>query len=171
MLRVLWLKRRWCRLSAAMMIWIAVFLTAHGCATGQGRVNRSLDITRAFESYQVFPNHTYYYKGQPTRPFAIVALQPDYQIHSRFWNVFDPDPQELKRLVDALYEDRDDVYPYGAYLLDAKGRRVGLWYSSLRTVGVTVDSTQRLVSITTDQPWVRDDRKAFRRFEFYLEDF
>ena len=163
-LRALWLKRPFYRLSAALIICGVVFLTAHGCATGIGRVNRSSEITRSFETYQIFPEYTYYYEGQPTRPYAIVALQPDYKINSRFWKTFDADPEQLKRLVDALYEDRDDVYPYGAYLLDSKGMQIGLWYSSLRTVGVTVDSTQRLVSITTDQPWVRNDRKAFRRF-------
>ena len=104
--------------------------------------------------------------GYPTRPYGILALQTEYQIKSRFWTQLDDaDPKKLKRLVDALYEVRDDVYPYGAFILDSRGRQIGMWYSSLRTVGVTVDSNQRLVSITTDQPWVHDDRKLFRRFE------
>jgi hypothetical protein len=55
---------------------------------------------------------------------------------------------------------------FGAYLLDSDGKQIGLRYSSPRTVGVTVGSTQRLASITTDQPWVRDDREVFRRFEY-----
>jgi hypothetical protein len=68
---------------------------------------------------------------------------------------------EIKRLIDALYDVRNDVYPYIAFLLDSRDRQIGLWYSSLGTVGVAVDSAQRLVSITTDQPWVRMIEECF----------
>jgi hypothetical protein len=46
--------------------------------------------------------------------------------------------------------------------LDPDGKPVGMWYSSVSIVGVAVDQTNRIVSITTNQPWVRDDRGPFR---------
>lgn len=147
---------------AVVILCFLTFWVAQGCSAHYGKLRRSTEVTQSFESYEIFPNHKYYYTGLENRPYAIVALQQDYAIGSRFWNEFDSDPQKLKRLVDAIYEDRDYVYPYGAYLLDPDGKPVGMWYSSVSIVGVAVDQTNRIVSITTNQPWVRDDRGPYR---------
>ena len=152
------------RQRVAVMSGFLILIVVHGCSADYGRLNRSKEITQSFESYHIFPHHRYYYQGSENRPYAIVALDQDYEIRSKFWNEFDPDPEKLKRRVDAAYRDRDTLYPFGAYLLDTDDRRIGMWYSSVRTVGITVDETQRLVSISTDQPWVRDDRKLFHGF-------
>jgi hypothetical protein len=42
---------------------------------------------------------------------------------------------------------------YGAYILDAKGERVGVWYSSM-SAGITIDPDTQVVFIATGTPWM-----------------
>ena len=45
---------------------------------------------------------------------------------------------------------------YGAYILDSKGDRIGVWYSSM-SAGITVDPEAKVVFITTGTPWLNGD--------------
>ena len=42
---------------------------------------------------------------------------------------------------------------YGVYILDSKGERIGVWYSSM-IAGITIDPNTKVVSIATRMPWM-----------------
>ena len=131
-----------------------------GCSTANyGGLKRSQDVARDFETYQVFDEHRYYYLNQENNPFAVIALQNDYTFQGKnMWRQFDPHSVMLKKIVD-LVKDFPIYYgrTYGSYITDPQGRRIGYWYSSLRMVGVTVDTEARTVAIRTETPWLWDD--------------
>jgi hypothetical protein len=45
---------------------------------------------------------------------------------------------------------------YGAYILDAKGEQIGVWYSSM-SAGISIDPDTKIVFITTGTPWMGGD--------------
>lgn len=139
---------------------MCMIVVTTACAANQGSLRRNPEITEAFESYQVLPNHRYYHLGWANRPYAVVGIQESYQIKSNQWIEFDPEPQTLKRVVDAveIFSEWGYYRAFGSYILGAKGNRIGVWYSSLWIASVQVDEASKLVSFTTDQPWVRGDR-------------
>ena len=135
---------------------IAVFLLiiAVGCSAGGQKI--SVEMTRAFESYEVLPDHRYYQTGWDTRVHAIVALKRPYHIKSALWPQFDANPETLKKRVLALeiYDDRGYDRVYGYHLLDDFGNRIGAWYSSIYVLTATINSADDTVMISMDKPWV-----------------
>jgi hypothetical protein len=131
-----------------------------GCSMANyGGLKHSQEVARAFESYHVFEEHRYYYLNQENYPFAAIALQNDYTFHGKnLWRQFDPHSDMLKKIVD-LVEGFPVYYgrTYGSYITDPQGKKIGYWYSSLRTVGVTVNNEARTVAIRTETPWLWDD--------------
>lgn len=151
------------RLSFAVVILAVLLLAAlmlsGACSTARyGGLKRSGDVTQAFETFQVYAGHRYYYLNQENNPFAVVALQDRYTLNGRMWTEFDPRSEKLKKIV-GLVEGFPVYfsYAYGADLLDPQGNLVGYWYSSLRMVGIKVNNENHSVSIYTETPWLQDD--------------
>jgi hypothetical protein len=159
---------------AGMLAFCGLLLLG-GCSTANyGGLKRSQEVARAFETYQVFEDHRYYYLNQENNPFAVIALQNDYTFTGKnLWRQFDPHSDMLAKIV-GLVEGFPVLYSraYGSYITDPQGKRIGYWYSSLPGAGVTVDNETRTVSISTETPWLWDDREgSFRnrpgvRFRF-----
>ena len=147
----------------AGMLALYGLLLLGGCSTANyGGLKHSPDVARAFETYQVFEEHRYYYLNQENNPFAVIALQNEYTFNGKnFWRQFDPHSDMLKKIVD-LVKDFPVYYgyTYGSYIADAQGRYIGYWYSSLRMAGVTVDTETRTVTIRTETPWLWDDNEG-----------
>jgi len=148
------------RILMAGMLTMYGLLWLGGCSTANyGGLKHSQDVARAFETYHVFEDHRYYYLNQENNPFAVIALQNDYTFNGKnLWRQFDPHSDMLKKIVD-LVKDFPVYYgyTYGSYIVDAQGRNIGYWYSSLRMAGVTVDTETRTVAIRTETPWLWDD--------------
>jgi hypothetical protein len=150
----------------AGMLTLYTLLLLGGCSTANyGGLKHSRDVARAFEDYQIFDDHRYYYLNQENNPFAVIALHNDYTFSGKnLWREFDPHSDMLKKIVD-LVEGFPAYYSrtYGSYITDSKGKRIGYWYSSLRGAGVTVDNETRTVSISTETPWLWDDDEGLFR--------
>jgi hypothetical protein len=148
---------------------ILVFILIYGCTIANygrhGSLSRSQDVTRAFENFQVFADHRYYYLNQENNPYAVVALQSSYAISDPMWREMDPSSETLKKVAGLL--EGFPVYfnfpAYGSYILDQQMNRIGYWYSSLRSVSISVDNAHQKVSINTEKPWLWDDDERFRR--------
>ena len=139
------------------------FILASGCTGVNYRgVEGSRDVTQAFETYQVFPGHRYYYLNQENNPYAVAALGDSYSIGDRQWREFDPQTDKLEKTVDLV-----KAFPvnyaraYGSYLKDSSGNQFGYWYSSIRLRTLKVDNEAKRVSLYTDTPWLRDDDRRF----------
>ena len=151
-----------CRL--AKYVVILVFVLIYGSAAAEhGRLSRSQEVTRAFETYQVFADHRYYYLNQENDPYAVVALQSSYTINDPTWRELDPNSETFKKVIGLVEGFRVySIFPtYGSYISDHQMNRIGYWYSSLRAVSISVDNVRRKVSINTEKPWLQDDDERF----------
>jgi hypothetical protein len=140
-------------------LFILILTFFFGCSTANtGYLTYSRDVAKAFETYQVFADHRYYYLNQENNPYAVAALKSPYTMRDNLWTEFDPQSDQLGKVV-GLVEGFpvNYFYPYGAYLMDRQGNQIGYWYSSLRMTGITVDNETRRVSIRTEMPWLWDD--------------
>lgn len=140
------------------LICFAVLLWA-GCAAGNyGYLKNSRDVTQAFETFHVYPEHRYYFLNQENNPYAVVALQNRYRLGANMWVEFDPRSDKLEKIIGLIkFSAGSYAPPVGSYIHDHTGNRIGYWFSSLRIRSLKVDGPNQYVSIYTDMPWLRDD--------------
>jgi hypothetical protein len=111
-----------------IMFW---FMLLAGCAGGRyGSTVIDDQAKQIFETYQVLPEHRYYYSGPDAHPDAVIAIDSAFNLKSNLWKLVTPTPGQMKNWFNWLRPRVDwDVYPYGRYILSDDGRRIGLWYS------------------------------------------
>lgn len=138
-------------------------LYCFGCsAANYSGFERSQEVTQAFETYHVYPEHRYYHLHLENSPYAVIALHNSFTVSDRQWTEFDPHTEKLKKIVELIKRFPVDYYnAYGAYLKDPIGNPVGYWYSGIRLRTLKVDNETQKVSIYTDTPWLRDREWGF----------
>ncbi len=144
------------------LIVLGALLFSFSCTgANYGSLKHSRDVTQAFETYHVYPEHRYYHLHLENNPYAVIALQNSYTISDKQWREFDPQTDKLEKVVDLVKK-----FPmrysnaYGSYLKDSYGNQIGYWYSSLQIRSLKVDDESKKVSIYTDTPWLRDDDRG-----------
>jgi len=50
---------------------------------------RDHEANDIFKSYQILPDHRYYYSGAEGRPDAIMGIHPDYTLETTQWTEID----------------------------------------------------------------------------------
>ena len=103
-----------------------------GCSENYGRLQRSREADQIFTTYQVLPDHQYYFTGPEGRPDAIMGIQNRYILETTQWTQFDASDVILKKWVDTInfrYNTRAQFWPYGFVILDPEGSQLGIWYS------------------------------------------
>lgn len=129
----------------------ALLLTVAACGSHYGNFSLSTEVTHAFETGTVESDLDYYYAGRDTMPYAIMGIDPRYQVPSRYWISFDPEPERLKKMSDNIYgKHRYD--PYGAHIRDTEGTIIGIWYSNVRFHTVSVDPQNMTVEVLFPNP-------------------
>ena len=138
-------------------------LFCFGCAgANYGHIKHSRDVTQAFETYHVYPQHRYYHLYLENNPYAVIALHNSYTISEHQWTEFDPQTDKLEKVVDLIKRFPVNYSnAYGSYLNDPAGNQIGYWYSSLQMRTLKVDNESKKVSIYTDTPWLRDDDREY----------
>ncbi|MFZ5797244.1 MAG: hypothetical protein ACYCYR_08870 [Desulfobulbaceae bacterium] len=112
-----------------------LLLLLTGCAPlaprgQQGRLIRSDEVRKIFESNTVLPDHAYYYTGPEAEPEAIIAIHAAYTMQGRYWYRVDPTPAQLQswnRMIDNAHRFRSSYR--GARIMTPDGRQAGVWYS------------------------------------------
>ncbi len=125
-----WEKYRLYR-SVLILFFISLIVLA-GCAQNYGRLQRNEEVDKIFKTYQVLPDHKYYYSGPEGRPDAIMGIHKDYTLETTQWVQFNISGNTLKKGVDSINfhnSNRVRNYPYGFIIFDPDGRQVGVWYS------------------------------------------
>ena len=139
------------RLPGAVVLFF-MFLTAlGGCAmSNYGRLESNSDIRRAFETYQIMPDHTYYYRGTFSRPFVIVGINKNFELNSKLWVEVDPQSKDFRTLIDrvSLQGSGSTTRPWGFRILDHSGSAVGVWYSAIRAAAVEVNENGQVVNLS-----------------------
>ena len=114
------------------VVWLTMaLLLLVGCVAAKnlGEYRISNVVNKMFESYQVLPDHTYYFTGSNVNPTAIIAIDKHYTLTSAdLWTQADVDEKQLRFWVDTMSRKVADT-PRGYYILDPSGQRIGLYYS------------------------------------------
>ena len=139
------------RSPGAVIIFFTLLTALSGCAmSNYGRLQSSPDITRAFETYQIMPNHTYYYRGTFSQPFVMVGINKNYALNSKLWLEVDPHSKDFRTLIDriSLQGSGGTTQPWGFTILDHSGNMVGVWYSAIRAAAVEVNENGQIVNLS-----------------------
>lgn len=140
-----------CLLALALMV---------GCSGNYGRVAWDAEVTKAFKNNQVQPDYKYYYYGDISRYYAIVGLDPKWELRSRIWQKLEPDTEKFNEATFWIW-DNPYYYPHdprGAHILDSSGNKVGVYYSSLIYVTIKFEPNNQVrVMPDTAFNWGPDD--------------
>jgi hypothetical protein len=130
-----------------------IVITALGsCSTGNfGRLQSDREITQAFKTLTILPDHKYYYRGTFSSPTVIVGINENFTLNLKLWVAIDPQSKDFKTLVDRVslqgIMGGSTVQPWGFKILDQAGNAVGIWYSALRSAAVQVNENNEIVNL------------------------
>jgi len=141
----------------AMGLLAVAAVLASGCAMANfGSIRSSADITRQFQEVEINPNYRYWYLNQENNPFGVLGIDREFTFEGGpLWAALEPDAATFKKIVGLVqsFPVKGSIST-GFEVMDADGRQIGVWYSSL-TAGITVDSAAKKVSVTTPTPWIQ----------------
>ena len=113
---------------------IALMLTLNGgVAASAGKKSRtgvvtSREATDIWHSYEIRPDYNYYFTGPTSQPDFIIGIDKKYRLTSKLWKPVDLTPEMLKKWFNYIRPrvgySQD---PYGAFIVDSQGNRVGLF--------------------------------------------
>lgn len=126
-----------------------------GCGSATfGRLQNSPEVTEAFRKSQILSNHQYYISGFQRVPYAIIAIDGNFQLRSGRWRPIDMDSSTLNQIVYHM-EHVYSLTPRGAWIVDHEGNRLGVWYSSQYQTKVTRENNNRIVVVSPEPPELR----------------
>jgi hypothetical protein len=116
------------------------------CAGNYGRLQRSNDVGRVFERYEVLADHAYYATGPAARPRAILAVGPEYTLSPGLWRPLEMTAELLRRMVNAM-TDYLGFAPaiLGGVIVDPAGHRAGVYYSPYSGITIRFDAENTMV--------------------------
>ena len=141
--------------SKTLIILISSFILVvalGSCTTGNfGRLQSDREITQAFKTLTILPDHKYYYRGTFSSPTVIVGINENFTLNLTLWVAVDPQSEDFKTLVDRVSLQGmlggSTVQPWGFKILDQTGNTVGIWYSALRSAAVQVNENNEIVNL------------------------
>ena len=144
------------RANWAIAVAVATLMSACSMAN-LGWLRNSEEVGRNFQTLHVSPDYRYWYLYLENSPYAVLGLSREYGFKDISWTEVDPGSEVFRKVVGLV-----ENFPvpgsvtYGAYIVDSKGERIGVWYSSMGA-GITINPDTRMVSITTGTPWMSGD--------------
>jgi len=132
---------------AAVLAGAAVFIFS-GCYinfSNYGTYRSSQKVARMFQDNQLPADYTYYYANTLSKPDALIGLEPGYTLDNHLWTKVDPTPGALGRLTDNLTSLPGYSVPLqGSYMVDPKGKVIGIYYSQWKGGPITVESDKKV---------------------------
>ena len=131
---------------------LIMIIVIGGCKTGNfGRLQSDPQATQSFETVEVLPGHTYYFRGTASLPRAIAGIHEDFTLNSNLWTQIDTQSDEFRRLIRLVGLQgtgaAETIRPWGFKILTHDDRYVGLWYSALRTASVEVNENNEIITL------------------------
>ena len=136
-------------IAASLLLMFLIALS--GCSASKyGKLESRKEVQQAFKSYQVLPNHTYYYRGAFSRPSAIAGINQNYEMNLKNWVKIDTDSKDFATLVDRIgfQGGGSQIQPWGSVILDREGNQVGVWYSAARAAAVKINENRQIVNLS-----------------------
>ena len=140
------------------------------CSGNYGRLVYNDNVKKAFETYQLPPNHTYYYSGPDALPDAVIGIRNEYRLESKFWKPVEPTQKLLKNWLEWRWGQSRDGFNFernGQDILAPDGRQIGVWYAvknwkEWATVKMINDKTFVVSPPLSKQKSSRSDRCLIR---------
>ena len=140
------------------MLAVGIFLPAYSIDLinfRYGKLERSKEVTRAFEAVQISADHHYYTSGQGNIPTAIIGISKTYRLRPGLWKSVALTPQKLRSWVRQMEIIYDGFPPYGSRILDDNGNQIGIWYSSKQWTTIIMDEDNQVAVFTPEPPGFR----------------
>jgi hypothetical protein len=137
-------------LAAVIILFVILLAALSGCTMANyGKLKSNQEVTKAFQTYQILPDHTYYYRGSFSRPFVVVGIDNNYTLNSKLWVAVDPQSKDFRALIDrvSLQGTGSAAQPWGFTILDHSGKAVGVWYSAIRAAAVEVNENGQIANL------------------------
>jgi len=127
-----------------------------GCSGDFGRIRWDADVTQAFENSQVPLDLNFYYYGVGMQTYAIVGLDPKWELNSSMWRKLEADTEKFKVVKSRIwYNDLTLPHePQGAVILDPDGAKAGVYFSSLPFVSIKFKPENRIM-VMLDTMYIR----------------
>ena len=146
----------------SIILFPMVFLALSGCSMSKyGRLESDRGIKQSFETYQVLPNHNYFFRGVSSKPTVIVGIENSYVLNLKMWVPIDTDSEDFRRLIDivSLQGMGKAFEPWGFKIFDHTGSYVGVWYSSIRAAAVEVNENRQIVNLQPSRTMVSGEQQ------------
>jgi len=127
------------------IVMVILALTSTGCTAKYGRLKQDAEVQQAFESNEV-PRDYKYFHYSDSEPYVILGLTHSVEMKSRMWREVSSDTAEFKEMVRWIWEDYG-YKKFGADILDPKGTKVGIMYTSIRETSVKFVGDYEIVVI------------------------
>jgi hypothetical protein len=147
-------EQRFSRFSVAgvrmvVVLSLAVLVFAGACATTpRTGLDRSQQVFEDYMAGRVSAEHIYYTTGPQNAPDAILAVSRKYTLRSERWAKREMTEATLREMVGSMNVEFNATSSglIGAYVVDEKGKQIGLWYSAvgLTTVEMLSDTEVRI---------------------------
>ena len=152
----------------AVFLLVVIVSALTGCAATEVKkssgITASREATELWHAYEILPNYHYYTSGPDTQPNYIIGIDDRYTLMTEFWKPVDLTPEMLKNWFNYIRPrvgySQD---PYGAFIIDSNGERIGLWYSvrDWRLTGsVTVGENNQVHVTRPARPTARKKGKS-----------
>ena len=147
-------------LLACILVVLPVFSDAidiPGLKLKYGKLERSREVTKAFETPRILPDHKYYIHGWSSVPYAIIGIRDKYKLRKGLWK----DVEVTVPLLRSWISQMDNIYdypPYGSRILDHKGNQLGIWYSSKQWTTIIIEEENQIAIFTPEAPGFRGNQ-------------
>jgi len=138
------------KIFTALTLFSMILTALSGCAiSNYGQLKSNPEVKQSFESYQILPNHKYYYRGVKNRPTVIVGINENYELNLKMWVQIDPESEDFRIIIDrvSLQGIGTTAEPWGFNIIDHAGNYVGVWYSAIRAAAVKVNENRQIVNL------------------------
>ena len=139
------------RFFTAVIFFAMILIALSGCAmSNYGKLKSNPEVKQSFETYQILPNHKYYFRGAKSRPTVIVGINENYELNLKLWVQIDPESEDFRIIIDrvSLQGMGTTVEPWGFNIIDHAGNYVGVWYSAIRAAAVKVNENRQIVNLS-----------------------
>ncbi len=107
---------------------IAMVSAAHAGLFGNlARFQKDMEMTKSYNQDQVLPDYKYYYTGRSHIPYAVIGIDPGYDLNSRFWNSIDTRQMVIEKVGNLMPTPPFNMT--AARILDTNGKQIGIWFS------------------------------------------
>ena len=134
----------------AIILFSMIMIALSGCAmSNYGKLKSKPEVKQSFETYQILPNHKYYFRGPKSKPTVIVGINENYELNLPLWVEIDPKSEDFRILIDrvSLQGMGNTIEPWGFNIIDDAGNYVGVWYSAIRAAAVKVNENRQIVNL------------------------